>query len=169
MKKSMKKLLLCLLVCCLGLSLFACREKQANMVLPSAEDMLAAIEASGGFTELTPLSSAQIAKYLNIEESDFTEAAMSMDASRATPEVIVVLTSDVPTAGAGTEWMSEAFFAYETAILEEYRDYQPGEVPKIEDSMYIVHGVDGGTQGILVIGGSEDKVEKAAESLWYRK
>lgn len=160
----MKKLLCCLLLCCLGLSLFACGPKEAAFTPPPAEDMVAALAESALFTEeLTSLSSAQVARYLDLDEADFADAAMSMDASRTTPEFILVLTAKDEQ---GRDAQHDAMMAYLHNTLEEYRDYRPEEVPKLEVAVVKWKGM----QNVMVVSADEPTaVEQAIDAAWAGK
>ncbi|MDL2319108.1 DUF4358 domain-containing protein [Eubacteriales bacterium OttesenSCG-928-A19] len=130
----------------------------AEDVKPCA-DILAAVEAEGTFEELTALSEAQILKYLDLEEGMLSDLAMSMDASRATAEMIAVLTATDEDA---LEIAQEALEAYRDVTLEQYRNYQPTEIPKLEDAVLLTKGL----QTALIVSGDAEQAEKALEEAW---
>ncbi len=96
------------------------------------------------FEELTLLDTAQTALLLEVDEGMLQDTAAGLDASRYTPEAVIVINtknlSDLDT-------ITQALNAYKGRLLEEYRDYRPDEMFKIEDAKVITKGF----QAVFVI------------------
>lgn len=137
--------------------LAGCGQKAAE-VRPCA-DIVAAVEGSQAFEEMTALGEAQVLKYLDIEEGVLGDQAMSMDASRATAEVIAVLTA---VDAESLKQAQEALAAYRDTTLEQYRDYRPEEVPKLEGALLKTKGL----QTALVVSNDRAAAEKALDEVW---
>lgn len=155
----MKKrgLLLGILVACLLLA--GCTQKAAEAPLKPCAEVLAAIEASQTFEEMTALSEQQTLKYLDLNESLLSDSAMSMDASRATAEGIVVLTA---TDAENLKQAQQALEAYRDVTLEQYRDYRPDEVPKLENAVLQTKGL----QTVLIVSKDAAAAKTALETAW---
>ena len=155
----MKKrgLLLGILVACLLLA--GCTQKAAETPLKACAEVLAAIEASQTFEEMTALSDQQTLKYLDLNESLLSDSAMSMDASRATAEGIVVLTA---TDAENLKQAQQALEAYRDVTLEQYRDYRPDEVPKLENAVLQTKGL----QTVLIVSKDAAAAKTALETAW---
>lgn len=155
----MKRMMLCALLA-LCLLLGACAQKPATETPPrSCAEVVSAIEGGQAFEEMTALSANQIAQYLDLDEVLLADQAMSMDASRATAEVIVVLTA---TNAEALEQAKQALLAYRDVTLEQYRDYRPEEVPKLEAAVLKTKGL----QTALVVSKDESAAEKALDDAW---
>lgn len=129
------------LLCALCLALCAC-SPQAETA-PDCAGLAETLAASQTFAELTAIPQARAAVQLDIDEALLADAAMSLDASRATPEAIVVLTAVDEDA---LETLREALEAYRAALEEEYRDYRPDELPKVENALLRTRGLPGGAR-----------------------
>lgn len=90
------------------------------------------------YEELTVLDAERLAILLDVEESLLTDAAAALDASRYTPEALIVINA-ASKDGLGT--ITAALHTYRQLLLDEYRDYRPQEMYKIEDSRVQVHGL----------------------------
>lgn len=148
-------LLAALLLGC-WLSLLACA---APKPLPKAEAVVAAVQASQAFSELTPLDEKSAVEYLGLPQGQYSDYAASFDASRYTPEGIIVLTAkedkDVkPLQGVLQEYLD--------SVIAEYRDYQPDQVYKAQQARVRVHG----RQLALSIGADDAKAQEALTKLW---
>lgn len=145
------------LLCALCLALCAC-SPQAETA-PDCAGLAETLAASQTFAELTAIPQARAAVQLDIDEALLADAAMSLDASRATPEAIVVLTAVDEDA---LETLREALEAYRAALEEEYRDYRPDELPKVENALLRTCGL----QAVLVIAPDAEAAAAALDEAW---
>jgi hypothetical protein len=121
--------------------------------------VLAAVEESQPFSELVPLSDKLLRKYLNIDAALLSDAAMSMDGTRVTAEQIVVLTAADEKALATVR---AALSAYLDSFIAQYRDYQPGEVPKLENAVLQTHNL----QIALIVSADWTAAKTALDGVW---
>ncbi len=147
----------------LSLGLCACAPKKAEKPLPACTDVAGQIASAladeSAFEELTALGNAQVLKYLGLSEAQVTDAAMSIDATRATAELVCVLTAADAEA---LKAVQEALKTYRDTTLEQYRDYRPEEVPKLESAVMKTHGL----QTVLIVGKDAAAAEKALDGAW---
>ena len=153
-KKKAGLLLLALVV----LSIVSACGPGAAPAAPCA-DVLAAIEQSQPFNELVPLSDKLLQKYLNIDDALLADAAMSMDGTRVTAEQIVVLTAADEKALADIQ---AALTAYLDSFIIQYRDYQPDEVPKLENAVLQTRGL----QTALIVSADWSAAKAALDEVW---
>lgn len=155
--RTQKKTSLTLLLTAIFLLLSACGPSAAQPV-PCA-DVLAAVEEAQPFSELVPLSDKLLQKYLGIDAALLTDAAMSMDGTRVTAEQIIVLTAaDEKSLTA----VQAALSAYRDSYIAQYRDYQPDEVPKLENAVLQTRGL----QTALVVSANPTLAKSALEKVW---
>lgn len=155
MKKTIAVLWLAVCLLCFG----GCGEKPAASLV-DAETLRSQIQESQAFSEeMKTLSMTQLVRYLAIAEDAAMDAAMSIDASRSTPEAIVVLTAS---SADQVQSLEAAVKQYRDDILEQYRDYQPQEVPKLENAVIRAQGL----QVVLAVGPDAAAAEKVLEDAW---
>lgn len=98
-------------------------------------------------------------KLLMLSGDLLADGALVMDASRATTTQFLVLTArDEQAAGK----LEEALREYQKRTLEQYRDYVPGEVPRIEKALIRRRG----TQSVLVICDDTALAERVLNEYW---
>lgn len=131
----MKKTLLTLLML-LCLLLAGCTAKEAAAPLNCA-DIAEQVQKAAAFAELTDVNESYLEKYLLIEADDLASWVMRRDATRATPEIILVLEVK---AGADQAAIKQAVQDYHDEQLFQYRDYQPGQVFKLEGAKVMENG-----------------------------
>ncbi len=152
----MKKLLLTLLMLC-ALALTACTAPAAPK---GCADLRDAILASQAFSEnMTEQTEKRMNKALFLEEGMISEGVMTLDASRATAETIIVLTA------ASDETLPKVkalVQEYLDALTMQYRDYRPAEVPKLEAASVQVKG----RQVVLIIAPDQQKALDALNGVW---
>lgn len=160
--KKRKITLLCALLA-VGLLASACSLPQseggATGSAASSQDIYDRIAEDQVFEELVQLTENQTLAYLDLNEGLLGDMAMGIDASRATPEMIVVLSAVDEEALTSAE---EALQAYLAATLEEYRDYRPEEVPKLEAAVCRSKGL----RAVLIVSKDADKAVKSLEAMW---
>lgn len=157
----MKRWVLAGLLLGLCIVLAACgAPKEAAVVMRPCAEVADEVAAAVAFEELTALSTAQLAKYLDIDEALLADGEMRIDASRATAECISVLTAADGDAAA----LLEALTAYRDVTLAQYRDYRPDEVPKLEKAVLKASGA----QAALIVSKDAAAAEKALDAAWKK-
>lgn len=128
--------------------------------LPPAQDLAQALaERAGGREEMTRVPEKVMRKLLMVEPELLAEGALVMDASRATTTQFAVLTARD---GAAAKRLEEGLRAYQDAVLEQYRNYVPGEVPRIEKALIRRHGA----QAVFVICDDPALAEQVLNECW---
>lgn len=151
-----KKMILPLLLA--ALLLCGCTAKQA--ALPKAADLVKVIADSQTFTEeLEAVDAELLADLMDIEEGEYTEAAMLMDASMATAEMAAVLTSKDAKAA---EALAEKLKDYLESLKEQYEDYRPEEMPKLNAAEVLRNG----NQCVLVVAPDQQTARQAVNKAW---
>lgn len=153
----MKKTACIALLLALCAALCACQKK--TDAIPACKDAAAAVTASQETAEMTELSAAKIAKYLLIDETLYTDAAVYIDASRATAECVCIFTAKD---GDSLAAVQAALSDYCKAQLEQYRDYRPDEVPKLENALMKTRGM----QTVLIVVPDAAAAETALDAIW---
>lgn len=152
-------LLLILLLMAALLAACGAKDDGAAKALPACADVAAAVEAGQTFEEMTALKGEQILKYLDLDEALATDLAMSMDASRATAEMIIVITA---ADDAALSQVQEALQVYRAVTLEQYKDYRPEEAPKLEAAVAKTNGM----QTVLIVSPDAQAAETALDTAW---
>ena len=94
-----------------------------------------------------------------MEEEDYKELVMIMDASRTTSEVIAVLTApDSAKADQAEQRMKD----YLASLKEQYEDYRPEEMPKLEAAAVQRRA----TQVVLVVAPDQPAARQAVQKAW---
>ena len=158
--KMMKRLLLvvCLMLC---LVMTGCGGKKNGLdvnAMTCAEIAQLAQDAAD-FMELTDVNASYLDKYLWIDEADLDDWAMRRDATRATPEMILVLKVKE---GADMAAIKQAVQDYHDEQILTYRDYQPAQMPKLESAKVMVNG----RCIVLVVSPDAAKVNEALGGGW---
>ena len=90
------------------------------------------LQASGDFTELTSASDKVFEKYLMIETSDLEDHLLLTDATRETAELIVLVKVRRMEEAEAVRQKLDDYLAEQKAL---YRDYQPGEMTKLDQAV----------------------------------
>lgn len=151
-----KRLFATILLLCAVLLAGGCAAKKA---LPPCAQVAEAIRQSHPMAELTELGEKQIAKYLLIEKTEYADASVWLDATRATPECVCVLTA--PDA-AGVAALERALQTYRDDLLAQYRDYRPEETPKLENAVLQTRDA----QVALVVAPDAETAREALSAAW---
>lgn len=145
-------------LCCLAALTAGCAGKSAPPP-PAAELVSALAERAGGREERTLVPEKVMRKLLMLSGDLLADGALVMDASRATTTQFLVLTArDEQAAGK----LEEALREYQKRTLEQYRDYVPGEVPRIEKALIRRRGA----QAVLVICDDTALAERVLNEYW---
>lgn len=153
MKKNLLALLLILIVALTGCS---APEKAAPL---SCEEIADQVQKAAKFVTLTDANESYLEKYLLIEADDLASWVMRRDATRATPEMILVL--EVKST-ADQAAIKQAVQEYHDEQLFQYRDYQPGQVYKLENAKVM----ENGTFIVLAVSPDAAKVNAALGGSW---
>lgn len=152
----MKKILPMLLSLCLLLSGCAAGEKNAP---DDCAAIAGRIQQADAFAELTDVNESYLEKYLLIDAEALSAWVMRRDASRATPEMILVLEVKASADQAAIRSAAEEYLAEQ---LFQYRDYQPGQVYKLENARVM----EKGAFIVLAVGPDAEKISAALGSGW---
>lgn len=156
----MKKTVLLVMLLCTALLLTACgNDTSGQKADVSCAEVVEAVIAGQTFEEMTALDERLILSYLDLDEALVADMAMSMDASRATPEAVIVIKAVDKDA---LTQVQEALQFYRDSTLEQYRDYRPAELPKLEDAKVATSGL----MAALVISGDATQAEKSLADAW---
>lgn len=132
----MKRITAVLLLAALLMAAAGCFAEAAPEKM-TCEGLAGAVLASAEFRELTDMTERYVEKYLILSAEDLDEWVFKRDATRGTPEMILLLKVK---AGADQALIRQS--AQE--LLEEqrlqYRDYQPGEMFKLEAARVLENG-----------------------------
>lgn len=131
-----RKLLLALVLTALCLLMTSCGDKQEELTLTCAE-IADKVQAAVDFTELTATNESYLEKYLWIDAVDLDDWVLLRDATRATPEMILVVKVKE---GADMAAIRKAAEDYHSEQILAYRDYQPAQMPKLEDAKVMENG-----------------------------
>lgn len=96
-----------------------------------------AVLASAEFRELTDMTERYLEKYLFVTPEDLDEWVFKRDATRGTPEMIILLKVKE---GADRAQIRQDMQTLLDEQLLEYRDYQPAEVFKLENARVLEKG-----------------------------
>lgn len=110
------------------------------------------------FEELTLLDAAQTALLLELDEGMLGDTAAGLDASRYTPDAVIVINTKNQ---ADLDAITQALNAYKGRLLEDYRDYRPDEMFKIEDAKVFTKGF----QAVFVISKDAGLAEKTLKDI----
>lgn len=150
-----KACLLMLIVACLTLS--GCGQKISQTPKPCEEIVAAIGETPGLFEELTPQNRAAIVAYFGLDDELLVDAALWMDASAATTEMVAALTAKDEAAMKDTHTEVSMFL---DDLIDTYRDYAPEEVPKLKGAVLEVRG----RQLVLIVSKDATKAKAALDT-----
>lgn len=136
----MKKMLVALMTLMLCLVLAGCSDSDDTA---STENLTCAqiaeiAEKAADFMPLTEAPDKYIEKYLLIDaEAELDDWDLRRDASRATPEMILVLKVKPE---ADQAFIKQAVQDFHDDQIMAYRDYQPEQMPKLESAKVLENG-----------------------------
>ena len=128
----MKKTIVCccLLLICLLLSGCGKQTTQAADTRTCAEIADAAQQAAG-FRELTDMTQKYMEKYLLVNADDFDDWIMRRDASKASPEMVIILKVKEGADQAAVKKLVREFLEEQISL---FRGYQPEKVAMMENA-----------------------------------
>lgn len=128
-----------LAVCCglLCLLLTGCAAAPQEALTLSCAEVAEMIQTAAEFAELMDVNEKYLEKYLMIEADDLEDWAMRRDATRATPELILVLKVK-PDADQADIKLAVQEYLDEEILL--YRDYQPAQMFKLDSAKVLENG-----------------------------
>ena len=103
----------------------------------TAAEIAGKLQDSGTFTELTAASDKVFEKYLMIETAGLEDHLMLTDATRETAEMIVLVKVGRAEEAEAVRQKLDDYLAEQKAL---YRDYQPGEMSKLDQAAAEVRG-----------------------------
>ena len=116
-------------------------------------------QAAAGFAALTDVPASYLEKHLLIDSADLKDWVMRRDTSGASPEMIIVLQVKD---GADQKAVRQAVQEYREEKILEYRDYQPDQVFKLENSQVL----ENGSMIALIVSPDAAKTNAALGSGW---
>lgn len=152
----MKKRLLILLFSLLLLS--GCTARKSTEPLTCA-GVAESVQKAVDFVALTDANEQYLEKYLLIEADDLATWVMRRDATRSTPEMILVLEVRK---GADQAGIKQAVQEYLDEQLLQYRDYQPGQVYMLENARVL----ENDTFIVLAVSPDASRVTSALGNGW---
>ncbi len=151
-----KKWILLLVV--IALLLTGCTAKKQEAPL-TCDGLATAMQNACAFSELTDANEKYLEKYLMIEAEELDGWIFRRDASRATPEMILVLQVKQ---GADQAAIKQAVQDYHDEQIMMYRDYQPEQVFKLENAKIL----EKGTFLVLAVAPDTAKINAALGDGW---
>ncbi len=125
----MKKTIAALAALTLMLTLTGCGQKEIDATKVATE-----LLNNASFAEtLTEVSEQVTKKRLDLDDDEVIMCAAFKGTSAVVDEIIVIKTTD-------TEDVEEKLYEYVDSQTEQYENYRPSEVPKLEDSLITVEG-----------------------------
>ena len=118
-----------------------------------------AVQAAADFRELTDMTEKHLEKNLLISVNDLEDWVMRRDASRVTPEMILIVKVK---AGADQAAVKQAFQSYNQELLDSNRNYQPDQVYMLENAK----AVENGPFVALIVSPDAEKTSAALGSGW---
>ena len=155
LKKSLLALS-CLLLCLL---LAGCSGKVDSTENLTCAQIAEKAQNAADFMPLTDANVNYLEKYLMIDAEDLDDWVMRRDATRATPEMILVLKVK-PDADKAD--IKQAVQEYHDEQIMAYRGYQPAQMPKLESASVM----ENGQFIVLVVSPDAAKVNSALGSGW---
>lgn len=142
------------------LSLFFLNSCSSSVALPTPKEACLAIQSSTDFTdELQEMDVDLIHRAFNIGLESYTDLYMLKDTSLASTEQIFFINAkDTAT----QELLLENIKEYRQALIQQYRDYVPEEVPKLEAALIKSKGL----QTAFIVSPDQDAVSKKLAELW---
>lgn len=134
MLKKIVRLLSCLLLCLL---LTGCKNATDSVENLTCAQLAEKAQNAAAFVTLTDVNVSYLEKYLMIDAENLEDWVMRRDATRATPEMILVLKVK---AGADQADIKQAVQEYHDEQIMTYRGYQPAQMPKLESAKVLEQG-----------------------------
>ena len=153
----MKKLLIALLLAALLLTGCAAKEEKP---LPEAAALAQAVLDSQTYTEeMSAVSEKRLQALLGLTAEDYAQAVLIMDTSRATSEMIAVITAKD---AAGADQAAARLNDYLLSLRAQYADYRPEEMPKLNAAQVQRRGL----QCALAVAPDQVAARQAVDSAW---
>ncbi|MBR4359994.1 MAG: DUF4358 domain-containing protein [Clostridia bacterium] len=137
MKNPVKRLLAGLLLAAVCLAMAGCGAPASDTPALSCQALADRVQAACEFAGLTDVPESYLEKHLLIDAADLEEWAMRRDTDGASPEMILVLKVK---SGADQAAIRKAVEEYREERILQYRDYQPAQVFKLENSKVLQNG-----------------------------
>ena len=148
-----------LLLIVLSLLLCGCAQEKAPAAQETCLSMADRVQKSQAFQELTEVNESYLEKYLLLSPQEVSEFSFRRDATRATPEMILVLKASPDANQAEIKALLED---YHQEQLLQYRDYQPDQAAKLEQAKALQNGA----YLALIVSPDADKTTAALGQGW---
>ena len=148
-----------LLLIVLSLLLCGCAQEKAPAAQETCLSIADRVQKSQAFQELTEVNESYLEKYLLLSPQEVSEFSFRRDATRATPEMILVLKASPD---ANQVDIKALLGDYHQEQLLQYRDYQPDQVYKLENA----HVLEKDAYLALIIAPDAAKAEAALGAGW---
>ena len=135
MTNTRKRLLAVLELIVICMALAACKSQEQPAL--SCRELADKAQAACSFPELTDVTASYLEKQLLIDAGDLEDWVMRRDISGVSPEMILVLKVK---SGADRAAVLQAVKEYREERILQYRDYQPDQVFKLENSKVMLSG-----------------------------
>ena len=157
----MKNKKLCILALAAALFLLtACgAQNQPAALSKTCLELADQVAAAADFQELTDVNEKYLEKYFQISAADLDDWALRRDATRATPEMVLIVKVK---AGADQAAVKKAIQTYNDEQLTLYRDYQPDQMSKLEKAK----ALENGPYIALIVSPDADKCKAALGEGW---
>lgn len=148
----------------LAVSLLLCgcapAPKAADKPLPDCETLAQAILDGQTFDgEMTHLTEKRMLQYLGLDTALYSQAVMWVDASKTTPEMVIVITA---VDKASAEKVASSLEAFRVDIMNQYRGYKAGEAPKLENASVQTNGL----QVVLAVAPDANAAKTTLQQNW---
>ena len=148
----------CVLLICAALSGCASPARQ-DADTRSCAEIADAVQQAAGFRELTDMTEKYMEKYLLVDAADFDAWVMRRDASKATPEMVILLDVKEGTDQAAIKKMVQEFLNEQISL---FRGYQPDQVFMMENARV----VEKGRRIALIVSPDPEKSDAALGGGW---
>ncbi len=155
----LKKIVLSLMCIMLCIALTGCGNTKENISQMTCAQIAEKAQNAVSFVSLTDVNANYLEKYLWIDAENLEDWVMRRDATRATPEMILVLKVKN---GADLADIKQAVQEYHDEQIATYRGYQPAQMPKLESAKVMEQG----QFIVLIVSPDASKVNAALGSGW---
>ena len=150
-----KRVLCCVILALIMVSVCACGEPKTA---PACVEITEQIRNAAPFQTLTATSEKYILRHLLLDAEQLEDSSLLSDETGATPEMILAVKA---ASEKELSAVKEAVQEYLDEMLLQYRDYQPDQMPKLENATVRVFG----TTVVLIVSPDKVKTDKVLEKL----
>ena len=125
----------------------------------TCEQIADAVQQAAGFRELTDMTEKYMEKYLLVDAKDFDAWVMRRDASKATPEMVILLEVKEGVDQAAIKKLVQEFLDEQISL---FKGYQPDQVFMMENARVL----EKGRRIALIVSPAPEKSEAALGGGW---